>query len=194
MAKPRKGSWRSLKKVARYLLNREKVVWEFELQDEPKFAHAVGDSDWGGNIKDRRSTSGRVRMLGKHCMKIWCASQGAFALSNAEAEFYAMIEATTRAKGLLSLSSERGFGEVLNVVHLGTDSSAAKSFVGRRGSGKMRHVEITDLWPQKEVREGKVLVHKVNGTNNPADLMTKILTAGEIKERLRGMSIRMECE
>ena len=192
MAKPKKGSWRSLKKVARYLLNREKVVWEFELQDEPKFSHTVGDSDWGGNVRDRKSTSGGVWMLGKHCIKTWCASQGAFALSSAEAEFYAMIEAITRAKGLLSLSSEMGFGEVSNVVHLGTDSSAAKSFVSRRGLGKMRHVEIRDLWLQKEVREGKVLVHKIVGTENPADLMTKILTASEIGDRLRGMNIRMD--
>ena len=130
--------------------------------------------------------------MGKHCIKTWFASQRAFASSSAEADFYAMIEAVTRAKGLLSLSSEMGFGRVYNVVHLGTDSSAAKSFVSRRGLGKMRHVEIRDLWLQKEVREGKVLVHKVVGTESPADLMTKILKIGENGDRLRGMSIRME--
>ena len=86
-----------------------------------------------------------------------------------------MTEAVTRGKGLLSLASEMGFGEVSNVVHLGTDSSAAKIFVSRRGMGKMRHVEIKDLWFQKEVREGKVLVHKVVGTEDPADFVTKIL-------------------
>jgi hypothetical protein len=47
MAKPIGGSWRHLKKVGRYLMNREQVVWEFELQDKPKFSHTVGDSDWG---------------------------------------------------------------------------------------------------------------------------------------------------
>mgnify|MGYP000034422946 CR=1 FL=1 len=56
----------------------------------------------------------------------------------------------------------------------------------------MRHVEIRDLWLQTEVRQDKVLVHKVVGTEDPADLMTKILTIGEIEDRLRGMSIRME--
>ena len=40
----------------------------------------------------------------------------------------------------------------------------------------MRHSEICDLWLQKEVEEGKVLAHKVLGTETPADLMTKILT------------------
>ena len=73
----------------------ERIVRAFELQEEPKFSHTVGDSDWGGNVKDRKSTSGGVWMLGKHCIKTWCASQGALALSSAEAEFYAMVEAVT---------------------------------------------------------------------------------------------------
>merc|ERR1712046_163593 len=53
----------------------------------------LADSDWGGNVKDRKSTSGGVWMLGNHCIKTWSASQGPYALSSAEAEFYAMIEA-----------------------------------------------------------------------------------------------------
>ena len=75
-------------------------------------------------------------MLGEHCIKTWSASQGAVALSSAEAEFYGMIEGVTRAKGLLSLARELGFEELSTVVHLGTDSSAAKSFVSRRGLGE----------------------------------------------------------
>ena len=130
-------------------------------------------------------------MLGEHCIKTWSASQGPFALSSAEAEFYAMIEAVTRAKGLLSLASELGLQGLSNVVHLGTDSSAAKSFVSRRGLGKMRHIEIRDLWLQKEVLEGKVLVSKILGTENPADLMTKLLSLKDIVSRLQRMNIRV---
>ena len=96
-----------------------------------------------------------------------------------------MIEAVVRSKGLASLAKELGFKNVSNVVVLGTDSSAAKSFVCRRGLGKMRHIEIRDLWLQKEVREGKLKVVKVLGSENPADLMTKVLNIGEIKERLK---------
>ena len=62
-------------------------------------------------------------------IKTWSSSQGAVALSSAEAEFYAIIEGVTRAKGLISLVSEMGYSGISNVVVLGTDSSAAKSFV-----------------------------------------------------------------
>ncbi len=103
-----------------------------------------------------------------------------------------MIEAVTRAKGLISLAKEVGFMEMTNVVHIGTDSSAAKSFVSRRGLGKMRHLEIRDLWLQKEVRDGKVEVSKVRGEENPADLMTKILNNKDIKARIEGINLRVD--
>ena len=72
---------------------------------------------------------------------------------------------------------------------MGTDSSAAKSFVSRRGLGKMRHLEIRDLWLQKEVNEGTVKVFKVRGIENPADLMTKVLGIKDIDERLKMMNL-----
>ena len=129
-------------------------------------------------------------MIGIHCIKTWSASQGAYALSSAEAEFYAMIEGVTRSKGLRSLAEELGYLGLSNVIRLGTDSSAAKSFVCRRGLGKMRHLEIRDLWLQKEVQDGQFLVEQNPGEENPADLMTKILSVSDIINRLRGMCIQ----
>ena len=128
-------------------------------------------------------------MLGGHCVKTWSASQAAYALSSAEAELYGMVEGVTRAKGLRTVAFELGFRSLRNVIRLGTDSSAAKSFVSRRGRGKMRHLEIRDLWLQKEVREGRVEVSKVLGTLNPSDLMTKVLSFSEVKDRLAGMGL-----
>ena len=130
-------------------------------------------------------------MLGNHCIKTWSSTQGAVALSSAEAEFNAMVVGVTRAKGLASLARELGFVYLGVVVNLGTDSSAAKSFVNRRGFGRMRHIEIRELWLQKEVNEGKVKVFKLAGDLNPADLMTKALGLEEVRIRLRNLGIRL---
>ena len=73
------------------------MKWEYRLQEEKRFAHTASDSDWGGNRKDRKSTAGGMWMIGDHCIKTWSASQGAIALSSAEAEFYGMAEAVIRA-------------------------------------------------------------------------------------------------
>ena len=53
----------------------------------------------------------------------------------------------------------------------------------------MRHLDIRDLWIQKEVGEGKVVVSKFVGNQNPAGLMTKVFSKGEIDSRLGGLGI-----
>ena len=193
MATPIRGGWKRLKKVTRFVKSRRAVVWEFPWQDECLELEAYADSDWGGRRGSRKSTSGGLVMLGKHCIKTWSSTQGAVALSSAEAEFYAMIEATVRSKGMLSTMKEIGF-QMTERVQLYTDSSAAKSFVSRRGLGKMKHLEIRDLWLQREVGLGLVIVNKVEGPRNPADLMTKYLKRWEIELRLRLMGIRVDWE
>ena len=70
-------------------------------------------------------------MIGGHCIKTWSVTQGAYALRSAESEFYAMSETVLRAKGLRNLAEKVGFVDLENIVHIGTDSSEAKSFVGR---------------------------------------------------------------
>ena len=104
-----------------------------------------------------------------------------------------MIEVVIRSKGLLSTMKEVGF-DVADRIQMYTDSSAAKSFVSRRGPGKMKHLEIRDLWLQREVGRGSVLVKKIEGPKNPADLLTKYLKKWEIELRLRLMGVRIDWE
>eukprot|EP00973_Karenia_brevis_P044926 6221765-Karenia_brevis.AAC.1 len=56
----------------------------------------------------------------------------------------------------------------------------------------MRHLEIRDLWLQKEVYDGKLIVEKIPGEGSPADFMTKISGVKEIKSRLQSMSIERQ--
>ena len=184
MSRPRKGAWARLKKAVRYLIGRKAVVWKYCWQEEAEALDVKTDSDWGGSRGDRRSTSGGAIMLGSHCIKTWGVTQGAIALSSAEAEFYAMVDGVIRAKWIVSVAKEMGFQKLVANMKLGTDSSAAKSFVCRRGLGKMRHIEIRDLWLQQEVRKGTVIVQKIPGDRNPADLMTKFLHVKDVVKNL----------
>ena len=130
-------------------------------------------------------------MIGTRCIKTWSAAKGAVVLSSAEAELYWMIEGVARAKGLRSSAEEMGFGEMSNVVHLGTYSSAAKSFFSRRGLGKMQHLERTDFWLQKG-QGGEGGGPGETGAENPADLMIGVLTFDKVEDRFGGTSRYME--
>ena len=133
-------------------------------------------------------------MVGSQCLRAWCSTQGALALSSAEAEYYSMVEGVLRARGLQNIGREiRMPGSEDGVqLFLWVDSSAAKSFVSKRGAGKMRHMEVRWLWLQEEVRRGRVKVEKVWGPWNPADLMTKYLTGKEVDERLERMCLEAD--
>ena len=58
-------------------------------------------------------------------------------------------------------------------VFLWVDSSAAKSMAARKGVGKVRHVQVRELWLQDAVRKERVAIGKIEGTKNPADVATK---------------------
>ena len=94
-----------------------------------------------------------------------------------------------------SIARDLGFHVSIR-VHI--DATAALGICRRRGLGKIRHLDVTDLWCQEKVRTGAVTLHKVLGADNPADIMTKY-TDRTILEKmlglmnLRQMSGRAEC-
>ena len=51
--------------------------------------------------------------------------------------------------------------------------AAAKAIATRRGMGKVRHIETSQLWVQEKVAEGKTRVVKISTEDNIADHLTK---------------------
>ena len=129
-------------------------------------------------------------MLGKHLMKHWAVTQATVALSSGEAELYAMVRAAAEAIGFRSLCRDLGV-EVR--IHLHSDSSAAIGISGRSGIGRVRHLEVAGLWIQDRVRLGDLTLHKIHGPDNPADLMTKHVTADEIRKHCTALGVEFWC-
>ena len=60
-------------------------------------------------------------------------------------------------------------------IHLYTDSSAAMGMVARKGMGKVRHIEVSELWIQDAVKNNVLTVNKVKGTTTRLTFLPKIL-------------------
>ena len=185
MSSPTVGNLRQLRRLARYLKHAPRVVWQFGWQHPLEIAAAFSDSDWAGCRRTARSTSGGVLMIGSHCIRTYSVTQKVVTLSSAEAELMAMVKATTEAIGLSQLAQTWGLSLKASVF---VDSSAALAIAHRKGNGKLRHVRIGHLWIQQMDSEGQAHFHKVNGRDNPADLMTKYLTSQRIVELSSRMS------
>ena len=65
-----------------------------------------------------------------------------------------------------------------------SDASAAVAIANRRGFGKVRHIEVCQLWLQDKVRRGEIRIVKVGTHENLADALTKALDGPGVKKHL----------
>ena len=161
-----------LKRLVRYLCGAPRIVWTYAPQAETGQLDTYVDTDFGGCLLTRRSTSGGVAMHGSHTIKHWSNTQSTVALSSAEAELGGICRGASTGLGLQAIAKDLGIRWNL-VVH--TDASAAIGICKRRGLGKVRHLAVSDLWVQDRIRKKDFQIQKIAGVDNPADLMTKIL-------------------
>ena len=186
MSSPTTRDSDALKRLARYLLGRPRLIMHFGWQDTPGALDVYTDSDWAGCVRTRKSTSGGAVLRGRHVLKTWSGTQATIALSSAEAELIALVKGAAEGLALRSLIADLGEECALR-VHV--DSSAAIGICRRTGVGKIRHLDTRLLWAQELVREKVIEVIKVPGEQNPADLMTKHLGADVISAHL----VRLSC-
>ena len=99
------------------------------------------------------------------------------ALSSGESELGALTRACTEGLGMKSLLAD--FGIHVN-VQVRSDATAALGMARRLGLGRVRHLATADLWIQQRVRSGEISLMKFPGTENSADLMTKVKGRSDI--------------
>ena len=189
MAVPRVQDWELVKRVGRYIAGRPRVILMFRWQDAPVGITVYSDSDWAGCRVTRKSTSGACFMHGQHLLKSYSKTQANIALSSAEAELYSFVSAASEAIGLKSMM--RDFGVPDAPASLRVDASAAIGIAECKGLGKLRHLDTQSLWIQDAVRQRRVKLEKVLGTENPADLMTKYLDQRTMDHMLSKMDIHI---
>ena len=99
-------------------------------------------------------------MLNEHMIKQWASTQDVLALSSGEAEYYGIVRGGAQALGIRSLLADWG---IQRRIRIRTDASVAKSIASRRGVGKIRHIEVNQLWLQEKVNKGDIEIEKVPG-------------------------------
>jgi len=181
MSKPTKGAMARLKRFGRYLVDKQRLVQPLSYQPATKYIDVWVDTDFAGCKKTRKSTSGGIITIGGHIIKSWSSTQNVVALSSGEAEYYGMVKGASMALVVRSVLGDLGYEMQ---IRLRTDASAAKGIASRRGLGKVRHIEVNQLWLQEKVSSGEIEVMKVKGLGNLADALTKALDGPGIKHHL----------
>jgi len=134
--------------------------------------HAYADSDWGIT----RSITGFVIMLCGAAVVAVSRRQRCITMSSCEAELVALAELAIELLHIKAVVQFLGHA-IEGPIHAKTDSKAAYDLCHRFTSAQnSRHVD-RKLFKMRELRgAGEVVLEHMPGTENPADLFTKILT------------------
>ena len=92
-------------------------------------------------------------MIGKHMIKSWSSTQNVVALSSGEAEYYGLVKGAAQGLVAKAMYLEAGLEQSVEVK---TDATAARGIAMRRGMGKVRHIEVSQLWVQDRVARGDI--------------------------------------
>ena len=113
-------------------------------------------------------------MVGHHCVKHWSKTQSTIASSSGGAELGGIAYGMAQSIGVQCLCADLG---MIVDINLFSNTTAAIGITKRGGLGKIRHLHTSYLWVQEKVQKGLVMVNKIRGSENPADVLTKYVDA-----------------
>ena len=150
------------------------------------------DSDWAGCHVTRKSTAGFVITMLGATINYGSRTQATIALSSAEAELYAINTGATEALHLKGLCEELTNIKKIN-IRIHTDSSSGKSMATRIGtSRKAKHIELRHLFIQQLVALDIARIIKIHTNNNPADILTKYVSAETLQRHLNNVGLHIQ--
>ena len=119
-------------------------------------------------------------------IKHYSATQTTIALSSGEAELTGLVKGASHSLGFQALAEDMGINLSIDIF---SDASAAIGICRRRGLGKIRHLQAGYLWIHERLQAGDSNIHKVQGQENPADMLTKYVERPLLQKMLPKMAV-----
>ena len=184
-SKPTKEHWIAVKRILRYLKGSHNFGLLYRKSDcDTSKCIGFSDSDWAGDLDDRRSTSGYIFQVGGTAVSWKSRKQSCVALSTAEAEYIALSQAAQEAIWLKQLNTDLKV-ESSEPTTIYEDNQAAICLSKNpQGHGKSKHIDIKYHYIRDQVHNRTIELKYCPTENMVADMLTKGL-ARERFEKLR---------
>ena len=189
MHNPGKGHWQAVKWILRYIQKTVDVGLLFK-QDNTLGKGVIGyvDSDYAGDLDKRRSTTGYVFTLAGGPISWKSTLQSTVALSTTEAEYMAVTEAVKEAVWLQGMAKTLGL--VQEHINVYCDSQSAIHLAKNQVyHARTKHIDVRFHFVREIIDEGKIRLQKIKTADNPADMMTKVVTATKFEHCLNLINI-----
>jgi len=174
MADPTELHMQIVKRVLRYVKGTLEFGILYKRRGDAKLL-AYTDSDYAGDVEDRKSTSGYVFSLSGGVISWSSKKQPVVALSTTEAEYIAAAYYATQGIWLKQILDKLSQTEGLDITIFCDNSSTIKLSKNPVFHGHSKHIEVQFHFLCELNNDGKVKLIHCNSFNQVADIMTKPL-------------------
>lgn len=170
------------KRVLRYLQGSKDYGILYDAESTENLID-YSDSDYGGDIADRKSTTGMVFTLLGGAISWASSKQKTVSTATVVAEYIALATTVKEAIWLKQLLSE--LSTTTGPITIRVDSQRALDLAtNARFSPKTKHIDIRHHFIRDHIQKGDVVLEYTRTTNMTADILTKPL-AKPLFEQLR---------
>ncbi|KAL6334618.1 hypothetical protein AAG906_019470 [Vitis piasezkii] len=178
MSKPGKQHWEAVKWILRYLKGSLDTCLCFTGASLKLQGYV--DADFAGDIDSRKSTIGFVFILGGTAIS-WASNlQKIVTLSTIEVEYVAATKAGKEMIWLHGFLDELGKKQEMGILH---NDSQSTIFIAKNSAfhSKSKHIQTKCHFIRYFIEDKLVILEKICGSKNPADMLTKGVTIEKLK-------------
>jgi ribonuclease HI len=185
MQNPGPAHWTAAKRVLRYLKNTKALGLTYNGKNQDRITvNAYADADYGGDLDDRRSTSGYVIRI-NDCAVSWSSKkQPTVALSTAEAEYMAISYAVQEVKWITQVLAELNYKQKEPVILYSDNQAAIAISENDVNHSRSKHIDIRHHYVRETIKQKLIKMEWVATAEQIADIHTKPL-GGTIFKELR---------
>ncbi|GKV02840.1 hypothetical protein SLEP1_g15229 [Rubroshorea leprosula] len=175
MQAPRKPHLEAVKQILKYV-NTTLDMGLFYKKEANFSLLGFTDADFGGDLVDRKSTSGYVFLYGGTGIS-WCSKkQDSVSLSTTEAEYKASALAAQECVWLQRLIEDLDSPIQGSTSLYGDNQSAIRLATNPVCYARTKHIEVEHHFIREKVLEGTISALEVRSQDNVADIFTKSLS------------------
>ncbi|TXG65900.1 hypothetical protein EZV62_007175 [Acer yangbiense] len=183
MAKPMEIHLQAAKRALRYLKGTVNYGIHYKKGGDGELL-AFTDSDYAGDMEDRKSTSGYVFLMSSSAVS-WCSKkQPIVTLSTTEAEFVAATVCACQGVWMKRILKELGHSDGGCTTIMCDNSSTIKLSKNLVMHGRSKHIDVRFHFLRNLTKDGTIELVHCGSQDQVADIMTKPLKL-EVFQNLR---------
>ncbi|XP_050207760.1 secreted RxLR effector protein 161-like [Mercurialis annua] len=182
--------WKAVKTIFRYLKGTKNYCLCYQGSEMRLIGYS--DADWGGDLDQRKSTSGFVFLLNKGAIS-WCSKkQTSIALSTTEAEFIACSTAVQEAVWLRRFFGNLGFkNENEGAITLHCDNQAAIAYTkDPKFHSRTKHIDSKYNYVRDIIAKRELVVQYISMHQMVADPLTKPIPRDVFLAHVKSLGLR----